>query len=165
MLTCPEVPGQVLLRLSGELEGAGQETLRAHLESCPPCRTEAGSLEESWQAFRRPPLPQAAALRPSLPRAGTRPLAWTAAAAGLLLVLSLGWRMQPRQTPPMPVPSLFTPYAAQVDREMQSLSHRCEESWRDLSRAEGRLDLDLDSLSGRITTLSKEITPESTATE
>ena len=156
--TCEEVPDKILLKLSGELDEAAQAPLRAHLEACPACRAQAEVLGESWEAFRRPPLWKAAPLSFPFPRRDARPLAW--AAAGLLLALALGWRTPPRQSPRMTPIRFGAPYATAVDLEMQDLFHRCEESWRDMSLAESGMDRNLESLSDRITTLSKEISSE-----
>mgnify|MGYP001571084541 CR=1 FL=1 len=164
MLSCGQVAGQVLLGLSGELEEADQAALRAHLEACPACRAQAGSLGESWEAFRSPPLWKAKPL--PLPRTRSRRLAW-AAAAGLLLAAFLGWRMQPWAKAPRMAPLRFdAPYEAAVDRGMRALARLCEkggrEGWRGMSLASGEvgLDQDLDALSGCLATLSKEVIPE-----
>ena len=94
--------------LDGELDAARASEFERHLESCPDCLSALEAQETLRSALQRAQLYESAPLalrskiRANLPAAsgskfGFRrlQLGWLAAAAAILLVASIGWRMMP----------------------------------------------------------------------
>jgi mycothiol system anti-sigma-R factor len=102
-MQCEEVRPRFDPYLDGELAGAEQAQLREHVENCPDCGPEMASLEQLRAAIRqsapdyRAPAALRSRIRFALRReaaanavAASRPVAWLAYAASLLLAVAIG---------------------------------------------------------------------------
>jgi mycothiol system anti-sigma-R factor len=95
--------------LDGELDAARASEFERHLESCPDCISALEAQETLRSGLQRAQLYEAAPaalrgkIRANLPAASREkfgfrlfPLRWLAAAAAILLVATIGWRLMPR---------------------------------------------------------------------
>ena len=102
-MQCEEVRPRFEAYLDGELARAEQAQLREHVEDCPDCGPEMASLEQLRAAIRqsapdyRAPEALRSQIRFAIRReaaantaAASRPLAWLAYAASLLLAVAVG---------------------------------------------------------------------------